>query len=282
MRKFRHLCEHQSSQVFRFNLTAVENFRKGRTTIVVLVCSLASLGLITLNVAVKRPPICVYKVQQTMEETDIVLPCPWQPCSSTDSVHDPNSIYPKLGELYKEATLRKIPPPVLVSGQARHFYIHGSIDQRDSDIDLHSPLEETCWSQLVLNLSSVKPKVSVHISTGNAEYGTCECRLPGMYPFLCITNIESYLYSVYGSSWWIDIPHMKSSIVIGNESQPGWVRPALNSLKNYDKNEDGHISVNEIGNQTCEVSANLNEQAAADLTLLLIKLEALSVTYEDY
>jgi len=55
----------------------------------------------------------------------------------------------------------------------------------------------------------------------------------------------------------------------------------LKSLKAYDKNKEGQISVNEVGKQTCEASADLREEAAANLASLLVKLEAFSVAWRD-
>ena len=97
---------------------------------------------------------------------------------------------------------------MLVSGQARNFYVHGKFDTQDSDIDIDSPLEESSWHQLVLNqthqlgsvIRSIKPKISFVSDFEYAEYSTCECRLPDLNRFMCVTDIESYLYSVYGSS----------------------------------------------------------------------------------
>ena len=215
--------------------------------------------------------------------------CPWQPCAGPHSFHYSNSsfrTYRKLGKLYEVASQRNMPLPVLVSGQARNLYVHGGLDVNDSDIDLGSPLGTSSWGQVALNqthkvgslLKSLNPKVSfvpdfeLH---GHVTYGTCECRLPDMSRIICVSDIESYLKDHYGSSWWIDMPDMKPSIVLGNESQPAWVQPALKSLKAYDENEDGQISAAEIGTQTCNTSANLREQAAADLTKLLRRLEGL-------
>jgi len=49
---------------------------KTTTKAAVLVCSLASLSLITLKLAPKVPQILVSREQQTIHELQIVRPCP--------------------------------------------------------------------------------------------------------------------------------------------------------------------------------------------------------------
>ena len=212
--------------------------------------------------------------------------CPWQSCSSSNRVtssQEMTKIYDALGWYYAKNDQAGFPIPVLIGGQARSLYIHGVLDPADSDIDLGAAYGQKSLGPYF----SLLRNISLHVSFNHEElegmkgkfhkHGTCVCRFPNNMKFLCVRNIKAYLSSYYGASWWVEMPHMKNSILFGNERRRKWVQPLLKQLRLYDKNGDGKLTGEEIGNQTCSVRRSDRVQASSELSRLMSELEALEV-----
>ena len=222
-----------------------------------------------------------------------LLRCSWQPCSAANWYTTPKlaRVYDALGMYYEELSRAGLPTPVLIAGQARHLYVHGTLNPDDSDTDLGIASRDQL--ALVEGYSSIfdaagligsdKPMFISFNPDGEEmeqakfqKYGMCECSLPNGKRFACMEDIVGYLSSTYGSSWWVDLPDLKSSIMFAMDDNPVWVSRALNSLYFYDTNSDGTISPEEIANQTCTVPEYVTVRTAHELTGLLIRLSAIS------
>ena len=219
--------------------------------------------------------------------------CSWQSCSTTNGYTTSKlaTVYDALGGFYEELSRAGLPTPVLIAGQARQLYVHGMLNPDDSDTDIGFASRDQLALVEGYNrifdaaglIGSDKPMyISYNVEGEEMEqakfekFGKCECNLPNGKRFGCVKDIEGYLSSVYGSSWWVDLPKLKSSVIFAVDESPVWVLPALNSLRTYDINSDGTISSDEIGNQTCDVPEYIRVRTAHELTGLLVRLSAVS------
>tara|TARA_B110000003_G_scaffold143189_1_gene144398 strand:- start:1290 stop:1907 length:618 start_codon:yes stop_codon:yes gene_type:complete len=188
-------------------------------------------------------------------------------------------VYDSLGRYYEQNKRAALPLPVLIGGQARNMFIHGVINPSDSDIDLGAGFNQADLGPFSEILKGIHPKISFNKEEEESQqgkfrkYGTCECRLPNNMAFQCLRDVEAYLFSFYGASWWVDLPHMKNSILFGNERQAHWISPLLRVLKRYDRDGDGTISIEELGESPCGVES-LAREASAELSHLMTQLEA--------
>lgn len=235
-------------------------------------CPAWRLGSLLVTALVLR----AYILGQVHYSNSELACCDWSPCSSTQGElsKELDRTYHSLGEYYAKNRKAGLPNPILTGGQARHLYVHGHLDLADSDIDLEPAESQAGSGTYGFLLDKVRPKISfVHKTSGNSStekvYGTCECMLPNGMPFRCLADIRGYLKTKYGISWWVDIPHMKRSILVRKERGPKWVLPALHHLRALDKDHNGFISALELTNQSCRVTKEHISQTALELTDLL-------------
>jgi len=159
--------------------------------------------------------------ERTKKDAEESYPaCKWQedrPVQKTDKFFA--DTYRKLGNFFKNVMAKNSDDAfVLWSGRMLELYRFGYFSPHLDDLDLgngdatHRPPKK--YTKLIPHL---KIKIGWDSSPWTMDFGICKCTLPGGYSFWCPKDMKSFILALYGHSWFIPLPNVKNSALIGTD-----------------------------------------------------------------